>query len=247
MVVLIIGLLVSILLPSLLQARLLAKRVACMVNLKAVGSAASVYQVEHRGWVPVCFRNFDAKYPNPWKCWRVRLLAYAPGYRAFNCPAGRDTPELGEVFHSEAELRSDEREGTANAGSYGIMHQWSLPSFETENHLGEVMRGNPSLSNAFPTEPGVAWADPAGSVYVADSAMCKGPLEYPTKSHYGYGTSFINPPSAPGYSATGVSRRFADRHAGTNCLFLDQSVVSYETSVLDGMEAGEPGCVWDVE
>jgi prepilin-type N-terminal cleavage/methylation domain-containing protein/prepilin-type processing-associated H-X9-DG protein len=246
-VVAIIGLLLTLLLPSLMRARLLAMRTKCAVNLKALGSAAMIYRADYDDFVPVCWGNLDPALPNPWKSWRTMLLAYAPHYTVFNCPAAEDTAQLGEVFHSAEEITGFEQEGTVNAGSYGVMEQFSLPSFETQDFGGIVRRGYPVWTNAFPTTPGLAWRDPFNSVYVADSCICKGPIAYPSRTHRGFGSSVIRPPSDPGYFGVAVSRRFADRHAGTNCLFLGGHVLSYETRRLDAMVAGEPGCVWDVE
>jgi prepilin-type processing-associated H-X9-DG protein len=102
----------------------------------------------------------------------------------------------------------------------------------------------------------MAWKDPANSVYVADSYLSKSPVAYPSQSYGDYGTSAILPPSImtvsgvplpnPAYFGTGVSRRFADRHCGTNCLFLDGRVAVYPTQTLDGMTVGSPDCIWDV-
>ncbi len=128
------------------------------------------------------------------------------------------------------------------------MYQVSLPTYITLDNSGFIMQGTPSASQAFSSLPGVAWRNPAGSVYIADSCLTKSPLTYPSESYGNYGTSGILPPSDNGYLAeSAVSRRFADRHLGTNCLFVDGHVESFPTAVLDSMVSGEANCIWDVE
>jgi len=246
-VVSVIGLLVGILMPSLLHARLLARRTACQGNLWALGRAALVYQMKWAGDVPVCWQNVDLQRPRPWKSWRTNLLAYTPRYNAFNCPGAADSGSLGAVFHSADEVRSQELMGTVNAGSYGVMYQYALPGYRVVNCAGLIARGHPMWSCAFSALPGASWTDPAASVYAADAAITREPVTYPTRGYKHYGTSVIMPPSAEEYFDSEVTRRFADRHCGTNCLFVDGHVTSYETAELDGMTAGAPDCVWDTQ
>ncbi len=91
-------------------------------------------------------------------------------------------------------------------------------------------------------------------MYIADGCFVNGPLTYPSQSYNNDGTSAIIcpqydpslPPPMPQYFGNTVTRRFADRHLGTNCLFLGGDVRSYTTAVLDNMVWGTPDCVWDV-
>jgi prepilin-type N-terminal cleavage/methylation domain-containing protein len=252
-VIAIIALLVGILLPSLQNAKMLAKQVACKARLKAIGHAAMLYQSQYGEYVPICWDNYYNG-PRQWMSWRVLLLPYVPSYEAFNCPAGLDTSPPGEVFHSNAEVTAHRLGGddvdrpVCNAGSYGVIEQSSLPTFETMACTGIVQQGHPVVSLVFSTRPGVAWRDPAHSVYVADSRWCEGPVTYPTRAPRStVGTSVIRPPSHPNYFKPNVvTRRFADRHFGTNCLFLGGHVSSYETRELDEMVAEKGHCVWDV-
>src|SRR5690242_20713735 len=48
----IIGLLISILLPSLNKAREAAKTLACLSNCRQLGNAFVMYSQEHKGWLP---------------------------------------------------------------------------------------------------------------------------------------------------------------------------------------------------
>jgi prepilin-type N-terminal cleavage/methylation domain-containing protein/prepilin-type processing-associated H-X9-DG protein len=255
-VICILALLVAILVPSLSRARLLAKRTACYANLHAIGIAAAAYQTEYGSYIPINWGNLDNSYRNQWGSWRVMLLPYVPAVTTFNCPAARDGSKLGEVFHTIDELTGQDRDGTRNAGSYGIMLQDALPTCKVVNFNDDIKLGTPSWSGFFPTDAGVAWKDPANSVYVADSCMTKSLVSYPSQGYANYGTSAILPPSVmsasgtpqpnPAYFGTGISRRFADRHLGTNCLFVDGHVANYPTQTLDSMNVGSPDCIWDV-
>jgi prepilin-type N-terminal cleavage/methylation domain-containing protein len=247
-VIAVIGLLVAILVPSLIKAKLLTRRVVCQAGLSALGKAVSLYQSDFGEYVPICWANLSATRPNPWKSWRTCLLPYASGFAVFNCPAAKDTGAIGEVFHSAAEVTGDDMLHTINAGSYGVMYQFSLPTYKTPNYSGVETTGHPMWSLAFSTSPGVAWRDPANSVYVADSCLAMGPVTYPSQSHKGYGSSAIEPPSSEGYFDVAIPRRrFADRHLGTNCLFLGGYVRSYTTKDLDEMVGGSNTCVWDAD
>ena len=250
-VISVIVLLVAILLPSLNKARQLAKRTVCAATLRSLGTAGTLYQSDFEGYLPICWRNYESNWPNPWESWRMKLLPYASGVGIFNCSAAKDSGTMGEVIRSVSELASrTENEGTANAGSYGVMYQLSLPSYKTLNYDGIVGQGHPAWSCAFSTVPEVAWQDPVNSVYVADSCFVKGPIRYPTQNNYkNYGSSAIELPSDAAYSDPHraiPTRRFADRHLGTNCLFVGGHVGSYETRDLDSMAEGESNCIWDV-
>ena len=247
-VIAVIGLLLAILMPSLAHSRLLAKRTVCQVNLAAIGKAAAMYQVDNLDYVPICWANIGPDKVHPWKSWRTNLLPYASGFAAFNCPAVTDRGVKGELFHSAEEVAGQQMQGTINAGSYGVIYQYSLPGYETPSYAGVQAQGHPMWSCAFSTAPGAAWRNPSGSVYVADALLTDGPISYPSGPGYrGYGTSVIVPPSETDYSSGDLTRRFSDRHVGTACLFVDGHGVTYETKKLDAMVAGRSGCVWSTE
>jgi prepilin-type N-terminal cleavage/methylation domain-containing protein/prepilin-type processing-associated H-X9-DG protein len=245
-VVSIVVILVAVLTPFLARARLLAKRATCLSNLRGLANATGTYQSVFGEYVPICWQNLPPTVPIPWKSWRTCLLPYAGNFASFNCPAATDWGKNCELFHSADEITGQDWEGTANAGSYGIMYQDSLASYKTLNLFDNVDRGNPSWSCAFSSKPGEAWTDPAASVYVADACFTTGQITYPSSSYKGVGTSAIVPPSDPGYSSGSPTRRFSDRHAGTNCLFVDGHVSIFRTQDLDGMKPGTGDCVWDV-
>ena len=249
LVVAILGLLIALFVPALTKARLLAKRVACLSNLHSLGNAAGIYQSDFGECVPICWMNLSPSHVNPWQSWRMGLLPYTAGVAAFNCPAANDSGEIGEVFHSVEEMGGQDLYGTANAGSYGVMYQESLPSYTPIDSSGVPKQGHPAHSFAFSTAPGVAWRDPANSVYIADSHLARGPVMYPSRRYGEYGASAIVPPSdkeTDYFREDMPTHRFADRHCGTNCLFVDGRVDSFVTEDLDNMVEGETDCIWDV-
>ena len=247
-VVAILGVLLSVLVPSLGRARLLAKRVTCQGNLSAVGKAGVLYGSDYPERIPVCWRNIPPDRDHPWPSWRAALLPYLAGFEALNCPGVTPSGVGAERFGSAAEVTGQQHYGTANAGSYGVLYQNSLPCYEGINYAGNPVRGHPVWNCSYPVTPGRAWRNPEETVYAADAVLIGGPVTYPSfGGHKGYGTSVILPPGLECYASGELTRRFADRHLGTNCLFVGGYVTCYQTGVLDAMRAGQPDCVWDVE
>ena len=247
-VVAIIALLVSLLAPALSRARLLARRVACSAGLSSIGRAAAVYQADSPPYVPVSWRNHELTYANPWDSWRTCLLPYLSSFETLNCPGAPDVAGGSLVFHSVEEVTTrEEWDGTGVAGSYGVIYQKSLPGYSTEDIYGEVSIGHPAYSPAWSVQSGAAWHHPGQSIYAADSCLASGPVVYPTVAHKGIGASMVIHPSREWYGDGTATYRFADRHLGTCCLFVDGHVATYATAALDAMKPGQADCVWDVE
>ncbi len=258
----VIILLITITLPSLHMAKLLAIRAKCQASLHVIGIAAGNYQADYKEHVPVAWQNHDpAIYPNPWKSWRACLLPYLSSFAALNCPAATDVRptkpgwEIGQVFHSSEEVTGMLAQGTLDAGSYGVIYHPSLDSYQTLNNKGFQAFGHPCWSLAFSSIPGVSWADPGNTIYIADAVHSTGPPAYPSPRSWGdYGTAAIFLPNQRQagvlkdwfqYFTTDRSRRFADRHIGTNVLMVNGRVTNYETRVLDNMTDETPQCIWD--
>lgn len=62
----IITVLISILLPALSRAREAANAVACLSNLKQIGTAAAMYQAANRGWLPGSTDVLITTTPDSW-------------------------------------------------------------------------------------------------------------------------------------------------------------------------------------
>ncbi|MCX7935044.1 MAG: hypothetical protein N3A66_07270, partial [Planctomycetota bacterium] len=96
---------------------------------------------------------------------------------------------------------------------------------------------------------------PANSMYLADTwiNISPGPIPttYPTPEAPG---KFIPSPHAHViWDKTRLAitpkdcRGFADRHNGTNVLFLSWRIKGYPTRILDGMVWGQPDTIWDTQ
>jgi len=235
-VIAIISLLVSILMPSLAKAKLLAKRAACMAGMHSIGTGALMYSGDYAEEIPIAYRNFTG-YANNWNCWRTNLLPYVGTYQVFNCPAADDTGTT--IFHNDSEVTSTSlAAGTAAYGTIGIIVETAVSLYHEPDCFGQqnVSWANPMSCNSFSLIPGRAYRDPNNSVYCADGyALGKKP-----------GTSMIYLPDPDPYVPATYNRCFADRHLGTDCLFLDGRVENFPKQVLDSMKYGASDCVWDV-
>ncbi|MFB3890665.1 MAG: type II secretion system protein [Phycisphaerae bacterium] len=247
-VIAIIALLISILVPSLAQARLIARRTACAASMRGIGTAAAQYLTDNRDYVPVSVANTVAMpgAVNFFPSWRANLLKYTGGYSAFNCPAGKDPTEMlrSNDDINDATGKCTDKVGGGNSGGVGIVVQYSLPAFQTLWYTGDTYSGTPEACDAFPTAPHLAWDDWVNSVYVADCrrAASNSCLAYPTQAPYKSGSAYLYAPNDSRYAIS--ARRFADRHLGVNCLFGGGYVLSYRAQDLDAMEPARPDCVW---
>ena len=91
----IIAVLISILLPALGRARAQANSVACLSNMRQLGTSLIFFENEHNGYVPKAFFNEEAspggpkwQWANPLYGWEHVLLDYMKGsQKTFRCPA----------------------------------------------------------------------------------------------------------------------------------------------------------------
>ncbi|MFH1905344.1 MAG: DUF1559 domain-containing protein [bacterium] len=80
-VIAIIALLASMLLPALVKAREMGRRIKCVSNLRQVGLAFRMYADDYDGWLPKV--NFGDSV-----IWFHKVLPYADNnYKVFNCPS----------------------------------------------------------------------------------------------------------------------------------------------------------------
>jgi len=252
-VVAIIALLIAILLPSLQKARTVAKTAVCAANQRQLGTAAQVYAAENKGLIPVGTVTQNASVSHDWRF----KLAHQFGIKSisdytnpvelydnrnakvFDCPlAPHPIDEPVEV------VVNGEGDKPKNRGSIGV-----VIGPGSGNDAADTLAGWPGVTwtfsdtNLASTLPGDRWQHPAQSVYLADAYRADGPWDYP--SIEAQGSNHIWPPSHPHY-ADPVVRRFADRHNGTNCLFVDGHVELFNTEKLDNMRLGDGNNVWDV-
>jgi len=258
-VIAIIALLVSILMPALAKARLLAKRAACSANMRNIGLAGMIYKSEHHEKIPVSVTSHETTSSHGlhffMPSWRLLLWREAGASpKSFDCPASQlplpeDMPSR-ENTNTWAELGSHPlNEG--NRGSIGMMGDlhaflWTGASREASHGTDHNVNAERVHKNMFSNDPGdiawslyAGWRHPERSVYVADSyglVYSKG--TYPSTDQ-GWGTHHIHRPS-PIESSSSGQRRFADRHIGTNVLLLSGSVISLPTRDLDNTDIHDP-------
>jgi prepilin-type N-terminal cleavage/methylation domain-containing protein len=108
-VISIIALLVSILLPSLNQARETAKRVLCLSNLKQMGLGTFQYVGDNKDLLPYqeSGLNYVAYYLSNGKAAPIRMgLLHAGGYidnpKVFYCPSNKDPSRTVEFYSDPA-------------------------------------------------------------------------------------------------------------------------------------------------
>jgi len=262
-VIAIIALLVSILMPALSKARLLAKKASCSANMRSIGLAAAIYQSEYGGKVPIhtgSTYNEDLGVLIP--SWRF-LLARDGGASpsVFDCPASRHRLMEGSSAR-DPRLVTDATEvlnhpmGNGNAGSYGVMALMyavgSKPGFADYISPDGAFNNSGNLPGDIAWRPETCWKQPEKSLYVADSYIVLSwlgiPVTYPSVEAPTAGTDSIHHPNTGNYfdmSGKSDCRRFADRHMGTNVLLLNGAVVSYAAQALDAMtDTNSPDNIW---
>jgi len=241
LVVAVLALLLTLLVPSMREARLLAKRAVCATSQRCIGTAARAYAVDWPAYVPVYLHNRTD--PPLFKDWRIMLLPYAgdPSLAVFHCPGSRQQ-DWTDV------------DRPSNRGSFGVMftQPYSYTFYDEADARWDIAW--PGKWPVWPLKPNTAWKDPANSTYVADAYLSFDPIRYPSVEKPGGGnTNHIHAPcnqygvSGVYLSGTGGTRRFADRHKGTNLLWLDGHVESRRTEDLDTMAWGAPGTIWDTQ
>ncbi len=84
-VIAIIAILASMLLPALKQARARAKQIACLSNLKQVGSSLNLYASDFNGWNPAYYIGNDGNYVYP----QSTLNEYIKSDAVWRCPSDK--------------------------------------------------------------------------------------------------------------------------------------------------------------
>ena len=128
----IIALLISILLPALGRARAQANSVACLSNMRQLGTSLIFFENEHNGYVPKAFFNEEAfpggpkwQWAYPLYGWEHVLLDYMKGSgKTFRCPADDSNVlrYVGAPWDDAANIPNWDQPLTADdiAGSYRL-------------------------------------------------------------------------------------------------------------------------------
>lgn len=121
-VIAIIALLVSILLPSLNQARELAKKAVCMANLKNIGLASNMYSNEYDDIFP-SVNGETPGYNNPGDKWAMCIYSWTTG--------GHDDVWLGS-YPEIAAVKTEDRVLYPYADDAAI---WKCPADDSRNRF----------------------------------------------------------------------------------------------------------------
>ncbi|MCG3129220.1 MAG: hypothetical protein CHACPFDD_04138 [Phycisphaerae bacterium] len=124
-VVALIALLISILLPSLRQAREAAKTTVCLSNQHQITIAAIAYTVESRDWFNPIQDVHRVGNRNVEGTWRVYLWRYAPS------PAVYDCPSEGSERYADGVSQYDRQQAGLPAAAvdpltYGFLHRFEM-------------------------------------------------------------------------------------------------------------------------
>jgi prepilin-type processing-associated H-X9-DG protein len=259
-VIAIIAILAAILMPALGQARRVAWRAACANHQRQLGVAVAVYAADAADLMPVGHQR-----------WRSLLLPYlypdppvsnTKTLTVYDCPASVHRVYLNRTAGGGGIVQNDD----GNSGSMGVV--WLQMANDRDraclwengpcNASGVCRKSGDNWY--WPLAGGRAWDKPSESVYVADSVRSLTALAHPTAegtdgvdskgtNHVAvYTAGWPAPIASAGYWAAvspGGVRRFADRHGGTNCLFVDGHVQAWNTLALESMRPDAPDCIWD--
>ena len=255
-VVAIIAILVSILMPAVSKARLLAKQVACASQMRSIALAATIYRADYNDKIPIHagtqVRSADGVLiPN----WRFLLARDGgAGGKVFDCPGTKFLlmkPGVATDIRNIIDTADVTKHplSSANAGSIGVRGLLPAMGYKPGFPVGQRENSEGAFDNST-SSPGdiawtlnIGWKNPQKAMYVSDVYMVQGfraiPITYPSTEVHD-GSDSIHAPNAGYYlNTTGTSdcRRFADRHNGSNVLFLNGSVLRYKTQDLDAMNS----------
>jgi len=257
-VVAIIALLVSILMPALSKARLLAKSTACKTNMRSIALALGIYRSEHDDRIPIHTGTQINEQGVLIPSWRFLLARNGGmGSDVFNCPASRfrlppiTGRELQDVVNP-SDVNAHPM-GNGNLGSIGVMAL--MYALNSRPGFADFLNPSGAFNNSSPY-PGditwrleACWRNPQRTMYVADAYLVLGfygvPVTYPSTEVHDGTDSIHNPVPDDDLSGKSDRRRFADRHAGTNVLMLNGAVTDYKTQTLDRMtDTNDPENIW---
>jgi len=221
-VVAIIALLISILLPSLKEARALGKAVACSANLKNMGNAMRMYLDENGGFYPCghAIRSRDSIIS-----WAPRMLKYlAKERRVFKCQEVEESVYIVPEYTNnsrftnpmtvalgyepgERAMMGDRIGGRLEFFSYGYNESGSDPIISYDNPcIGIGVHARPNVTAAIEGEVNEKVVRNPSQLIVIGDVVVDGEWDQWLNPHPG--NFFAGPP--------------ADRHQqGSNMLFAD--------------------------
>jgi len=262
-VIAIIAILVSVLMPALSKAKLLAKKAACASNMRSIGLAAGMYRSEFDDKIPIhvtpglvtTAHGQEVFLP----AWRY-LLWHSSGAepKTFDCPATTlplptNMPDRNAALALEGSALRNHPMNNNRMGSMGTMYPILAATWK-----GGVMLPNGNMDyaanpdrvhkNGSSNNPGdiawrpeAGWRNPQSKMYIADAyTVPYAKATYPSvEQEQARGTLSINAVTPIAASAMGQFR-FADRHNGTNVLMISGAVLSFPTRELDMTNTADP-------
>jgi prepilin-type N-terminal cleavage/methylation domain-containing protein len=222
-VVAIIGVLMTLLLPSLSRARESARRVVCMSNLRTLGQAFIAFSNDHEGTMPG--GHYDMADPDPAK--RDWAVGGTPGYL--------NAPQNGTLFpyvNNYETYRCPNLElirpggGAGSNGRFDYTMALVFTGARRSLVPGESRFTYPDGSTIFVPTPVLVEEDPAKHMNSLSMEASWGSIDEFTKTHSGGGqyaavdgsvTFFKAPPGTTTYNWTCKSRKGEWINVGRDC------------------------------
>ena len=261
-VIAIIALLVSILMPALGKARLLAKSAACKSNMRGIALSVGMYQANFDK-IPInlgASRWEDSTRVHVTPSWRFLLVRDGGAtVKLFDCPGVVDDryrmPASMTDPRDLSTLQEVADHPLNHGGSMGPMfplYAWKMGAHEPGKQEGVdgVFHNSSGFDGDMAWRPEMGWRSPTTRMYIADAYYSNAAAAYPStgvealteqgtnRKYSSGGTSHIHRPTLDYLLERPLNagvRRFSDRHAGTNVLMLNGAVIGYKTQDLDAM------------
>jgi prepilin-type N-terminal cleavage/methylation domain-containing protein len=144
-VIAIIAILAGMLLPALSNARGMAKKAACINNLKQLGIATHLYADDYNGWAPPCYTPWDGF----GREWPQRLYPYVNA-KIFLCPVIDNMPIVGSLnYRANVNVKQAAVEGNLNIpNTYAVNLYFGNWVWATANwKVGNLPRKMASVKN----------------------------------------------------------------------------------------------------
>lgn len=220
-VVAIIGILASLLLPTVVRAMKSATATHCKSNLHQVGTGFLLYEKQHEGFMPPT-GSPSGKPPHKFPYWHKNLGPFVNDTGLFRCAAKKRTTVgygLNHIWCGPDEIYG---EGTA-------MNNYSKQITDVQNPSGTLIITDAGrISNK--DDPPKLWMEDS-----SNGISCYFPYDNKPKKHGKY-TWWYKGVTAP-----------APRHVGfrTTVLFFDGHIEGIRTTDLISHLWDEPGCLYD--